>query len=162
MVPPGCCCERQSRRCDERFSTNLFVFGLDAGCAFQGVEFLPEDCRRSSNEATMRLPTEEKGIHIINIRAIEDIGYDHAESTVSGGVFLSLCLSAYLNISPFMYVYLFIYLFIVFSTGSLLESPNLHQELAHTPCKGRLAQLSSRIRYSFSLPDEGYYQLVLF
>uniref|UniRef100_A0A670YH41 Anoctamin n=2 Tax=Pseudonaja textilis TaxID=8673 RepID=A0A670YH41_PSETE len=45
--------------------------------------------RDASNETTMRmnekystLPAEEKGIHIINIRAIEDIGYVRTESTL--------------------------------------------------------------------------------
>uniref|UniRef100_A0ACB8G3Q7 Uncharacterized protein n=1 Tax=Sphaerodactylus townsendi TaxID=933632 RepID=A0ACB8G3Q7_9SAUR len=55
---------------------------------FHGIEFLPEDFRVDPNETTMRmnekcssLPAEEKGIHIINIRAIEDIGYVRTEST---------------------------------------------------------------------------------
>ncbi|XP_032081276.1 anoctamin-1 isoform X2 [Thamnophis elegans] len=57
--------------------------------SFHGVEFLPENFRDASNETTMRmnekystLPAEEKGIHIINIRAIEDIGYVRTESTL--------------------------------------------------------------------------------
>nr|XP_034972908.1 anoctamin-1 isoform X2 [Zootoca vivipara] len=57
--------------------------------SFHGVEFLPEDFRDSPNERTMRvnekystLPADEKGIHIINIRAIEDIGYVRNESTL--------------------------------------------------------------------------------
>ncbi|XP_077178203.1 anoctamin-1 isoform X5 [Paroedura picta] len=56
---------------------------------FHGVEFLPEDFREAPNETAMRvnekyssLPAEEKGIHIINIRAIEDIGYVRTESTI--------------------------------------------------------------------------------
>lgn len=72
------------------FLINLFLFPLDTDGGFHGVEFLPEDFREASNETTMRmndkyssLPAEEKGIHIINIRAIEDIGYIRTESTVS-------------------------------------------------------------------------------
>lgn len=59
---------------------------------FHGVDFLPEDLNKAPEETGMRvnkkyscLPAEEKGIHIINIRAIEDIGYDQQESTVSTG-----------------------------------------------------------------------------
>ncbi|XP_073206759.1 anoctamin-1 isoform X2 [Lepidochelys kempii] len=55
--------------------------------AFHGVEFLPEDLGEALNKTAMRvnekyssLPAEEKGIHIINIRAIEDIGYVQHES----------------------------------------------------------------------------------
>uniref|UniRef100_A0A452IKU3 Anoctamin n=1 Tax=Gopherus agassizii TaxID=38772 RepID=A0A452IKU3_9SAUR len=57
--------------------------------AFHGVEFLPEDLGEGLNKTAMRvnekyssLPAEEKGIHIINIRAIEDIGYIQRESTL--------------------------------------------------------------------------------
>uniref|UniRef100_A0A8C3RE50 Anoctamin n=2 Tax=Cyanoderma ruficeps TaxID=181631 RepID=A0A8C3RE50_9PASS len=56
---------------------------------FHGVDFLPEDLSEAPEETGMRvnkkyscLPAEEKGIHIINIRAIEDIGYDQHESTL--------------------------------------------------------------------------------
>ncbi|XP_068004507.1 anoctamin-1 isoform X6 [Melanerpes formicivorus] len=56
---------------------------------FHGVDFLPEDLSKAPEESGMRmskkyscLPAEEKGIHIINIRAIEDIGYDQHESTL--------------------------------------------------------------------------------
>ncbi|XP_064019094.1 anoctamin-1 isoform X5 [Pogoniulus pusillus] len=56
---------------------------------FHGVDFLPEDLNKAPEETGMRvnkkyscLPAEEKGIHIINIRAIEDIGYDQHESTL--------------------------------------------------------------------------------
>ncbi|KAF7252070.1 Anoctamin-1 [Varanus komodoensis] len=65
-------------------------FLSDTDGSFHGVEFLPEDIRDAPNETTMRvnekystLPAEEKGIHIINIRAIEDIGYVRTESTKS-------------------------------------------------------------------------------
>ncbi|XP_048342339.1 anoctamin-1 isoform X2 [Sphaerodactylus townsendi] len=61
----------------------------DTDSGFHGIEFLPEDFRVDPNETTMRmnekcssLPAEEKGIHIINIRAIEDIGYVRTESTI--------------------------------------------------------------------------------
>ncbi|KAF4802034.1 Anoctamin-1 [Turdus rufiventris] len=60
-----------------------------ADSEFHGVDFLPEDLSEAPEEAGMRmnkkyscLPAEEKGIHIINIRAIEDIGYDQHESTL--------------------------------------------------------------------------------
>uniref|UniRef100_A0A803XLL9 Anoctamin n=2 Tax=Meleagris gallopavo TaxID=9103 RepID=A0A803XLL9_MELGA len=56
---------------------------------FHGVDFLPDDLSEVPDETGMRvnkkyscLPAEEKGIHIINIRAIEDIGYDQHESTL--------------------------------------------------------------------------------
>ncbi|XP_057270362.1 anoctamin-1 isoform X1 [Pezoporus wallicus] len=56
---------------------------------FCGVDFLPEDLNEAPEETEMRvnktyscLPAEEKGIHIINIRALEDIGYDQHESTL--------------------------------------------------------------------------------
>uniref|UniRef100_A0A8C5F0Q1 Anoctamin n=1 Tax=Gopherus evgoodei TaxID=1825980 RepID=A0A8C5F0Q1_9SAUR len=69
--------------------TNLFVFLLGTNSAFHGVEFLPEDLGEGLNKTAMRvnekyssLPAEEKGIHIINIRAIEDIGYIQRESTL--------------------------------------------------------------------------------
>lgn len=69
----------------------LFPSSSDADSEFHGVDFLPEDLSEVPEEAGMRvnkkyscLPAEEKGIHIINIRAIEDIGYDQHESTVSG------------------------------------------------------------------------------
>uniref|UniRef100_A0A8B9NV21 Anoctamin n=1 Tax=Apteryx owenii TaxID=8824 RepID=A0A8B9NV21_APTOW len=59
------------------------------GSKFHGVEFLPEDLSEAPNKTGMRvnekyscLPAEEKGIHIINIRAIEDIGYVQHESTL--------------------------------------------------------------------------------
>lgn len=73
--------------------TDLFAFLLDTDSAFHGVEFLPENLGEAPNETEMRvnekyssLPAEEKGIHIINIQAIEDIGYVQHESTVSRGV----------------------------------------------------------------------------
>lgn len=68
----------------------LCLFFSDADREFCGVDFLPEDLNEAPEETEMRvnktyscLPAEEKGIHIINIRAIEDIGYDQHESTVS-------------------------------------------------------------------------------
>ncbi|OXB73602.1 UNVERIFIED_CONTAM: hypothetical protein H355_002055 [Colinus virginianus] len=61
----------------------------DADSDFHGVDFLPDDLSEAPDETGMRvnkkyscLPAEEKGIHIINIRAIEDIGYDQHESTL--------------------------------------------------------------------------------
>uniref|UniRef100_A0A663F8G4 Anoctamin n=1 Tax=Aquila chrysaetos chrysaetos TaxID=223781 RepID=A0A663F8G4_AQUCH len=64
-------------------------WGPHAGSEFHGVDFLPEDLNEAPEETGMRvnkkyscLPAEEKGIHIINIRAIEDIGYDQHESTL--------------------------------------------------------------------------------
>jgi len=73
--------------------TRLFLFFSDADSEFHGVNFLPEDLNEAPEETGMRvnkkyscLPAEEKGIHIINIRAIEDIGYDQHESTVSKGL----------------------------------------------------------------------------
>ncbi|OWK57479.1 Anoctamin-1 [Lonchura striata] len=63
-------------------------WGPHADSEFHGVDFLPEDLSEAPEETGMRvnkkyscLPAEEKGIHIINIRAIEDIGYDQHEST---------------------------------------------------------------------------------
>lgn len=71
----------------------LFLFLSDADSDFHGVDFLPDDLSDVPDETGMRvnkkyscLPAEEKGIHIINIRAIEDIGYDQHESTVSKGL----------------------------------------------------------------------------
>lgn len=68
----------------------LFPFFTDSDSEFHGVDFLPEELSEAPGETGMRvnkkyscLPAEEKGIHIINIRAIEDIGYDQHESTVS-------------------------------------------------------------------------------
>nr|XP_021154863.1 anoctamin-1 [Columba livia] len=65
------------------------VTALDTDSEFHGVDFLPEDLNEAPEETGMRvnkkyscLPAEEKGIHIINIRAIEDIGYDQHESTL--------------------------------------------------------------------------------
>ncbi|XP_010114256.1 PREDICTED: anoctamin-1-like, partial [Chlamydotis macqueenii] len=64
-------------------------WGPHADSEFHGVDFLPEDLNEAPEETGMRvnkkyscLPAEEKGIHIINIRAIEDIGYDQHESTL--------------------------------------------------------------------------------
>nr|XP_032632407.1 anoctamin-1 isoform X2 [Chelonoidis abingdonii] len=64
-------------------------WGPRTDSAFHGVEFLPEDFGEGLNKTAMRvnekyssLPAEEKGIHIINIRAIEDIGYIQRESTL--------------------------------------------------------------------------------
>ncbi|XP_071415352.1 anoctamin-1 isoform X2 [Pithys albifrons albifrons] len=64
-------------------------WGPHADSKFHGVDFLPEDLSEAPEETGMRvnkkyscLPAEEKGIHIINIRAIEDIGYDQHESTL--------------------------------------------------------------------------------
>ncbi|XP_042641056.1 anoctamin-1 isoform X2 [Tyto alba] len=64
-------------------------WGSHAVSEFHGVDFLPEDLNEAPEETGMRvnkkyscLPAEEKGIHIINIRAIEDIGYDQHESTL--------------------------------------------------------------------------------
>uniref|UniRef100_A0A8C8SST7 Anoctamin n=1 Tax=Pelusios castaneus TaxID=367368 RepID=A0A8C8SST7_9SAUR len=64
-------------------------WGPHTDSAFHGVEFLPEDRVEAPNKTEMRvnekyssLPDEEKGIHIINIRAIEDIGYIQHESTL--------------------------------------------------------------------------------
>ncbi|XP_039393424.1 anoctamin-1 isoform X1 [Mauremys reevesii] len=64
-------------------------WGPRTDSAFHGVEFLPEDLGEALNKTAMRvnekyssLPAEEKGIHIINIRAIEDIGYIQRESTL--------------------------------------------------------------------------------
>ncbi|XP_025890422.1 anoctamin-1 isoform X1 [Nothoprocta perdicaria] len=61
----------------------------DAARDFHGVEFLPEDHLEAPSKTGMRmnekyscLPDEDKGIHIINIRAIEDIGYVQHESTL--------------------------------------------------------------------------------
>ncbi|PKK29345.1 anoctamin 1, calcium activated chloride channel [Columba livia] len=66
-----------------------FIFTGDTDSEFHGVDFLPEDLNEAPEETGMRvnkkyscLPAEEKGIHIINIRAIEDIGYDQHESTL--------------------------------------------------------------------------------
>lgn len=71
----------------------LFLFLADGDSEFHGVDFLPDDLSEAPDETGMRvnkkyscLPAEEKGIHIINIRAIEDIGYDQHESTVSRGL----------------------------------------------------------------------------
>lgn len=68
----------------------MFPFFSDSDSEFHGVDFLPEDLSEAPEGTGMRvnkkyscLPAEEKGIHIINIRAIEDIGYDQHESTVS-------------------------------------------------------------------------------
>ncbi|OXB63241.1 hypothetical protein ASZ78_006530 [Callipepla squamata] len=64
-------------------------WGPHADSDFHGVDFLPDDLSEAPDETGMRvnkkyscLPAEEKGIHIINIRAIEDIGYDQHESTL--------------------------------------------------------------------------------
>ncbi|XP_014430071.2 anoctamin-1 isoform X3 [Pelodiscus sinensis] len=64
-------------------------WGPHTDSTFHRVEFLPEDLGEALNKTAMRvnekytsLPTEEKGIHIINIRAIEDIGYIQHESTL--------------------------------------------------------------------------------
>ncbi|KAM9148290.1 anoctamin-1 isoform 1-T1 [Pangshura tecta] len=64
-------------------------WGPRTDSAFHGVELLPEDLGEALNKTAMRvnekyssLPAEEKGIHIINIRAIEDIGYIQRESTL--------------------------------------------------------------------------------
>ncbi|XP_042705071.2 anoctamin-1 isoform X2 [Chrysemys picta bellii] len=64
-------------------------WGPHTDSTFHGVEFLPEDLGEALNKTAMRvnekyssLPAEEKGIHIINIRAIEDIGYIQRESTL--------------------------------------------------------------------------------
>ncbi|XP_051477627.1 anoctamin-1 isoform X3 [Apus apus] len=64
-------------------------WGPHADSEFHGVDFLAEDLNVAPEETGMRVnkkysrpPTEEKGIHIINIRAIEDIGYDQHESTL--------------------------------------------------------------------------------
>lgn len=71
----------------------LFLLFSDTDSEFHGVDFLPEDLNEAPEGTGMRvnkkyscLPAEEKGIHIINIRAIEDIGYDQHESTVSRGL----------------------------------------------------------------------------
>uniref|UniRef100_A0A8C6ZLE4 Anoctamin n=1 Tax=Nothoprocta perdicaria TaxID=30464 RepID=A0A8C6ZLE4_NOTPE len=65
------------------------LFFADAARDFHGVEFLPEDHLEAPSKTGMRmnekyscLPDEDKGIHIINIRAIEDIGYVQHESTL--------------------------------------------------------------------------------
>uniref|UniRef100_A0A8B9CUL3 Anoctamin n=1 Tax=Anser brachyrhynchus TaxID=132585 RepID=A0A8B9CUL3_9AVES len=42
----------------------------------------PDETGMRVNKKYSCLPAEEKGIHIINIRAIEDIGYDQHESTL--------------------------------------------------------------------------------
>lgn len=77
----------------------LFLFLSDTDSDFHGVDFLPDSLSEVPDETGMRvnkkyscLPAEEKGIHIINIRAIEDIGYDQHESTVSKG--LARCAAA--------------------------------------------------------------------
>ncbi|XP_029819652.1 anoctamin-1 [Manacus vitellinus] len=64
-------------------------WGPHGDSEFHGVDFLPEDLSEVPEETGMRvnkkyscLPAEEKGIHIINIQAIEDIGYDQHESTL--------------------------------------------------------------------------------
>ncbi|XP_035184861.1 anoctamin-1 isoform X5 [Oxyura jamaicensis] len=64
-------------------------WGPHGDSEFHGVDFLPDDLSEAPDETGMRvnkkyscLPAEEKGIHIINIRAIEDIGYDQHESTL--------------------------------------------------------------------------------
>uniref|UniRef100_A0A8C2U6K1 Anoctamin n=1 Tax=Coturnix japonica TaxID=93934 RepID=A0A8C2U6K1_COTJA len=43
---------------------------------------VPDESGMRVNKKYSCLPAEEKGIHIINIRAIEDIGYDQHESTL--------------------------------------------------------------------------------
>ncbi|XP_030307314.1 anoctamin-1 isoform X4 [Calypte anna] len=64
-------------------------WGPHADSEFHGVDFPAEDLNEAPEETGMRvnkkypcMPSEEKGIHIINIRAIEDIGYDQHESTL--------------------------------------------------------------------------------
>ncbi|XP_067414324.1 anoctamin-1 isoform X1 [Emydura macquarii macquarii] len=64
-------------------------WGPHTDSASNGVEFLPEELGEAPNKPGMRvnekyssLPDEEKGIHIINIRTIEDIGYVQHESTL--------------------------------------------------------------------------------
>ncbi|XP_071618597.1 anoctamin-1 isoform X3 [Heliangelus exortis] len=64
-------------------------WGPHADSEFHGVDFPAEDLNEAPEETGMRvnkkyphLPSEDKGIHIINIRAIEDIGYDQHESTL--------------------------------------------------------------------------------
>ncbi|RMB98132.1 hypothetical protein DUI87_25610 [Hirundo rustica rustica] len=84
-------CNSQVKRLNTKIVSQPFcVCALeDADSEFHGVDFLPEDLSEAPEETGMRvnkkyscLPAEEKGIHIINIRAIEDIGYDQHESTL--------------------------------------------------------------------------------
>uniref|UniRef100_A0A8C2YF44 Anoctamin n=1 Tax=Coturnix japonica TaxID=93934 RepID=A0A8C2YF44_COTJA len=53
-----------------------------AGTPEASLTFVPDESGMRVNKKYSCLPAEEKGIHIINIRAIEDIGYDQHESTL--------------------------------------------------------------------------------